>query len=167
MWLIHQNAILTKDNLIKRKWQGDSRCLFCPEQETISHLFFECPLAKFVWSIVAMVVGAPCRPCSFDQFWTWVQIYMSGGELFHMVGLAAICWSIWRSRNNVCFEKKKIRSPTEIICLASSFIVFWTELQKAENPNSLVAGAEALKNMALRLHPHGSVHRGAGGLLIQ
>jgi len=84
-----------------------------------------------------------------------------------MVGLAAICWSIWRSRNNVCFEKKKIRSPTEIICLASSFIVFWTELQKAENRNSLVAGAEALKNMALRLHPHGSVHRGAGGLLIQ
>ena len=88
MWLINQNAILTKDNLTKRKWQGDSRCKFCPEQESISHLFFDCPLAKFVWSIVALVMGAPCRPCSSDQFWSWVQIYMPGVGLF--------IWSVWR-----------------------------------------------------------------------
>ena len=129
MWLIHQNAIFIKDNLIKRKWQGDTRCHFCSGQETVDHLFFECSLAKFIWSVVAMVVGAPCRPCSFDQFWRWAQVYMSGDETFLMVGLAAICWAIWRSRNSSCFDGKKIRSPTEIVCLASSFLLFWAELQ--------------------------------------
>ena len=29
MWLIYNNAILTKDNLVKSKWLGDERCSFC------------------------------------------------------------------------------------------------------------------------------------------
>ena len=66
MWLISHNVILTKDNLLKRKWQGDPKCRFCPENETITHMFFECSMAKFVWSLVAMVVGSNCKPCSFD-----------------------------------------------------------------------------------------------------
>nr|CAB3460289.1 unnamed protein product [Digitaria exilis] len=28
-------------------------------------------MVKFVWGIVATVVGAPCRPNSFDQYWLW------------------------------------------------------------------------------------------------
>ena len=29
LWLLLNNAILTKDNLIKRKWVGDPVCYFC------------------------------------------------------------------------------------------------------------------------------------------
>lgn len=29
MWLLTNDAILTKDNLVKRKWIGDSSCMFC------------------------------------------------------------------------------------------------------------------------------------------
>jgi hypothetical protein len=39
MWLIQLNAILTKDNLARRKWQGDKKCSFCNEDESIVHLF--------------------------------------------------------------------------------------------------------------------------------
>lgn len=59
MWIIENDAILTKDNLAKRNWQGDMRCSFCQEQESISHLFFDCTMAKYTWSMVAMVMGAP------------------------------------------------------------------------------------------------------------
>jgi hypothetical protein len=38
------NAILTKENLAKRNWQGDKRCSFCTENENMTHLFFECGL---------------------------------------------------------------------------------------------------------------------------
>ncbi|KAF8659232.1 hypothetical protein HU200_058637 [Digitaria exilis] len=40
-----------------------------------------------------------------------------------MVGLAAVCWLLWKARNNNCFEYKKIRSPTEMTCLFSSFFI--------------------------------------------
>lgn len=40
MWLMANNAILTKDNLIKRKWCGNSKCVSCNQEESIDHLFF-------------------------------------------------------------------------------------------------------------------------------
>jgi hypothetical protein len=48
MWLTAQKAILTKGNMIRRRWQGDPACYFCGEQEIVDHLFFRCPVAKFV-----------------------------------------------------------------------------------------------------------------------
>jgi hypothetical protein len=68
MWLINQNAILTKDNLMRRNWQGGLSCSFCNLNESINHMFFDCYLARYVWSLIAWVVGAVCRPTSFPQF---------------------------------------------------------------------------------------------------
>jgi hypothetical protein len=42
VWLVENNVVLTKDNMIKRRWVGSPVCQFCNEQETINHLFFEC-----------------------------------------------------------------------------------------------------------------------------
>jgi hypothetical protein len=78
---------------------------------------------------------------------------MPKNSKFYMVGLAAIYWAIWQARNNVCFERKKIRSPTEIICSTSSFLKYWAGLQKGEEKEMLEVGAEALKNAALHHHP--------------
>jgi hypothetical protein len=48
MWLVEQNSILTKDNMLKRNWQGDLCCYFCDNPENMNHLLFECPIAKVV-----------------------------------------------------------------------------------------------------------------------
>jgi hypothetical protein len=47
-WLVSQEAILTKDNLCKRKWKGNTTCAFCTEQESVQHIFFECLTAKYI-----------------------------------------------------------------------------------------------------------------------
>jgi len=122
LWLIEHNAILTKDNLAKKNWSGDIHCLFCNEVETIDHLFFVCVSSKYTWSLVASVLGASHRPISFGQFWQWASVLLPNRKHFHIIGLAAICWALWTTRNDSCFEKKAIRSPTEIVCSASSFI---------------------------------------------
>jgi hypothetical protein len=69
-----------------------------------------------------------------------------------MVGLSAVCWALWKTRNMVCFEGKRVRSPTEIICLASSLISSWAGLHKDDTKEVLEAGAEMLKNAALAFH---------------
>ena len=152
MWLINHNAILTKDNLTKRNWSGDSSCAFCNEAETIPHLFFDCTMAKYIWSLVVYVLGAGCRPTSFGQFWIWIQNVMKEKKKFHMVGLSAICWAIWLARNKFPFEGKLTQSPTEIICSASSFISYWAGLQKESDKECLETGAEILKMAALHFH---------------
>ena len=55
MWFVHKQVILTKDNLVKRNWTGYTRCSFCDKDETIKHLFLECPLAKNLWRTVHLV----------------------------------------------------------------------------------------------------------------
>jgi hypothetical protein len=83
MWLMNQNAILTKDNMLKRNWQGDQHCKFCSEEENISHLFFDCTLAKYVWSLTAWIIRADCRPSNIGQFWFWCEKYMPKNSKFY------------------------------------------------------------------------------------
>lgn len=88
---------------------GNERCKFFSENETIGHLFFDCSMARYVWIPVAIVVGAECRPCSFDQFCELVNRFMPTARKFHFMGLAAIYWSLWRARTDICFEERKFR----------------------------------------------------------
>jgi hypothetical protein len=48
MWLLEQKAILTKDNMIKRNWQGDPGYYFCGAPKNYDHLIFSCPIVKVV-----------------------------------------------------------------------------------------------------------------------
>lgn len=130
MWLLQQDAILTKDNLIRRKWKGNTKCVFCQENETIAHPFLGCNISKYVWSIIAWTIKAPCRLESLEQYMVWAKTFMPNDRKFHVVGLSAVCWAIWKLRNRACFEKKLIRSPTEIICYACVFIKFWARFTK-------------------------------------
>jgi hypothetical protein len=73
LWMVSSNAILTKDNMIKRKWVGDPACYFCPSEETTSHLFFQCSTARAVWATVAVCIGANDIPNSLQQWWLWCE----------------------------------------------------------------------------------------------
>jgi hypothetical protein len=46
MWFLNKNILLTKDNLIKRKWQGNEKCYFYNQKETIQHLFISMFFSK-------------------------------------------------------------------------------------------------------------------------
>jgi hypothetical protein len=49
--------VLTKNNLVKRHWKRCTKCCFCAEQETIQHLFFNCPIAQLTWGSVCFTFG--------------------------------------------------------------------------------------------------------------
>lgn len=45
------NAILTKDNMIKRRWLEAPLAI-----ETVPHLLFQCSIAKAVWASLPIVL---------------------------------------------------------------------------------------------------------------
>lgn len=53
LWLLSNNKLLTRDNLVKRRTVNDPSCLFCEEGESINHLFFQCCVAVNVWEFVS------------------------------------------------------------------------------------------------------------------
>jgi hypothetical protein len=74
MWLLTNNAVLTRDNMVKRNWSGNPACQFCNLDESCDHLFFTCPIAKVVWAAVAKSIGASNIPDSLSQCWAWCEI---------------------------------------------------------------------------------------------
>jgi len=151
LWLMYNNAVLTKDNMIKRKWTGDLTCYFCDKVENLSHLFFQCSTAKVVWAIVAKCIGASNVPRSFEQCWNWCDVWMPTGKQFHTFGIAAVCWAIWKARNRTCFEGKPISNLVSIICHVCSLMKYWAGLFKEVDKEALENGVNTMLKIATSL----------------
>ncbi|TVU01395.1 hypothetical protein EJB05_53164, partial [Eragrostis curvula] len=151
LWLIENGAILTKDNMIKRKWQGDPTCYFCQQPETIDHLLFSCCVAKVVWGIIAHCFGADTRPSSMVQHKDWIKMVLPGGDKVYTEGLAAVCWAIWKSRNKACFDKIMIKHPCDIVFYICSFLRYWAGLYSAEMNEVIQAGAKTMMKMVINI----------------
>jgi hypothetical protein len=54
MWLVEQDAILTKGNLIRRKWQGILNVICVMMESLLITYFFRCPMARVTWGIISL-----------------------------------------------------------------------------------------------------------------
>lgn len=76
---------------------------------------------------------------------------MPYGKKFHAIGIAAICWAIWKMRNKVCFEDKRIHDPATILCYACALIQYWAGLSSKDDKEQLKAGVETMLRIAIQL----------------
>jgi hypothetical protein len=65
-------------------------------------------------------------------------------QKFHVCGTVAICWAIWKARNNACFNNKIIKNPLEIICHAGALMKFWAGLYAEGDKKALEEGANLM-----------------------
>jgi hypothetical protein len=148
MWFLHRKVILTKDNLFKRKWKGDSACCFCNQAETIQHLFFSCPLAQIIWRIVHFALNIPA-PSSIDHmFGNWLTGANKSEKRNIRVGACALLWAIWNTRNDYIFNKQNKSSFLQVIPRAVHWIRMWSFLQPKEQRQDLASGCSRLEMVA-------------------
>jgi hypothetical protein len=140
LWQLFRNAILTRDNLKRRRWAGSPLCSFCNQCETARHLFFECANAKVVWGVLGKILGTEVCPMSLWQSITWLHCFYPHGKKFHMLLLATICWGIWNVRNKITFEGSVVRSPLVTIATICSFLHFWSGLYGVEEGEKIKKG---------------------------
>ena len=62
------------------------------------------PIALYLFSIIWSVVAIGCEK------------WLPGGRKFYALGIAAICWAIWKARDKTCFGGKLLKNPIEILC---------------------------------------------------
>ncbi|KAK1652842.1 hypothetical protein QYE76_070647 [Lolium multiflorum] len=93
-------------------------CAACAAVETSRHLFFECATASHVWSRLGVHVPA-------DQFSIWELPAPLGvvAAAWHF-GVAAIMWSIWKSRDDLVFNGNTA-SPSFTIRCTCDDIALW------------------------------------------
>jgi hypothetical protein len=67
-----------------------------------------------------------------------------GCDDLYMVGIAAICWAIWNTRNKITFDKYKMRTPCEVMFLSFALLMYWAGLQKEQGKEKLQFGASRM-----------------------
>jgi hypothetical protein len=122
--------------------------VFCECFETVDHLFFQCSVAKIVWAIIAKSVGASNIPQNINQCWNWCTVWLPSGSNFHAMGIGAVCWSIWKCRNKIVFDKKLMTNPIEIICQAHAFMKHWSGLYGENDKQFWSDGADHMLKIA-------------------
>jgi hypothetical protein len=134
LWLMLKKSILTRDVLLQRGGKCEKKCLFCGCNETIDHLFFKCPLARYIWNVVSCTFGLKFQFDSADHcISNWLKGF--GGEKKEIlaVGVAAIIYSIWKTRNLACFEKEWPEEPYIVILKKFYYINSWSCLRVKED----------------------------------
>jgi hypothetical protein len=145
LWLVNRKCILTKDVLYRRGWKkGNKLCLFCGMEKTIDHLFFQCSTARFVWNVPCCAFCFVRKPTSVRHlFGSWMNGFSNENRSLVRVGVAALLWSIWKTRNNACFRSIFPENPTAITNLVGHWMSTWSILQVKEiNRDAINWGAK-------------------------
>jgi hypothetical protein len=149
IWLIVKDRILTKNNLAKKGWKGSILCEFCGGNESINHLFFECPLARFNWSVASCALGIERNPENFyDLCQNWLQEFFGVDRVVVMLGTTALLWNLWKTRNSSCFQRKMPNNPTDVIFSMCRLLDDWNILQKEKVRRTVPRVAERMRRIA-------------------
>jgi hypothetical protein len=149
LWLMLKKSILTRDVLLKRGGKCEKNCLFCGCNETIDHLFFKFPLARYIWNVVSCTFGFNFHFDSADHcISTWLKRFGGKKKEILAVVVAAVIWSIWKTRNLACFEKTWPEEPYIVILKICYYINSWNCLQvKEDAKNKFELCARVLKKV--------------------
>jgi hypothetical protein len=72
-------------------------------------------VTKVTWWILALRFDQNTRPSSYNQFLTWIEMALPGGENMWMFGLATVIWATWKIHNRIYFEKIDLKNIFEVI----------------------------------------------------
>lgn len=141
VWLAIHNKILTRDNLSKRQTVEDVSCLFCSDKETVDHLLCGCIVAKNIWVAVAEVFNFPIPEHIADVPPLW-----DCNNKISTVGIAVVAtiWSLWTTRNDLCFQGATWRDTRIILGKISRLLHFWLILYSEEQVMAMKLRLEVL-----------------------
>ena len=90
-------------NLLRRKHMAldDYNCAICNlvTDETLLHLFLDCPFAVSCWATLGLV-----NQNSNDPFQTITSLRTQLNLPFSMEVIISMCWAIWSVRNDAIFR---------------------------------------------------------------
>jgi hypothetical protein len=157
-WYLHRGVILTKNNLIKWNWHGSSSCVFCTQDKTIKHLFFQCSFAHSIWSVI-QVASDLYTPISIANiFGNWLNGVDYKYMILLRVGAMALIWSLWLCRNDKVFNNKDT-SLLQVIYRCTGTLRIWSQLHRVEVHDLFTEVCTRLEDMAMDLFSrHGWQH---------
>jgi hypothetical protein len=133
LWMAWHDRIQTTQQLKTRNWDKADVCKFCDKEELDNHLLFQCPIARILWCCVRDSLGWPSAPISITNFQDLflVQGNRDAHEIVWWV-MAAVEWSIWKTRNDLVFSDIVIKSPKQVASKSLGFMKQWIKMTRKD-----------------------------------
>ena len=109
-WLLLKDRLSTRNILRRKTMVLDSyACELCNtgQEETLEHLFFQCPFAVSCWNLLHLQVPLQATVLEIMDSLA-AQLRM---PIFMNI-LILLCWTIWCTRNGVIFENQSASLPS-------------------------------------------------------
>jgi hypothetical protein len=114
-WQLARGRLPSNDQILIRLGPSDGRCALCGDIEHVDHIFFQCPLAQFLWSGVRDMFGVSWNPRSKLDWFSILDSLNLKAQRAVWTFFAAQCWAIWTTRNKFTIEGKFPRQPADCI----------------------------------------------------
>lgn len=119
LWKILNDSLPVRIELTERNVKIEYNCAMCDgEEETTNHLFTQFAFARAVWfgselTILTDALGQQSIKCLLTQWLTNREIMLNEIGWFN-TRLVTTLWCIWKSRNDVVFNKGKVNPISAI-----------------------------------------------------
>ena len=110
-WEASWGKVLTLDNLKKGRALANKCFLYGKEEETVDHLLVHCPQTRVIWELLLAIVGVKwVFPLSVrEALLSWGgSLVGKKGKKAWMSAPPSIFYTIWRERNYIAFENKRL-----------------------------------------------------------
>ncbi|CAK8569610.1 unnamed protein product [Lathyrus sativus] len=107
LWMACHRRLATKVRLKTFGFTTDDKCKFCNNEETIDHLFFQCPPFQSYWQEILGWVGIHHTPCEWREELHWIITQCKGKDWRKGLLRSAIAetiYKVWKYRNHAVFE---------------------------------------------------------------
>jgi len=115
LWLITRNRLPTQVLLLSYARITAALCPFCSSRpDSVDHLFFACQVPGNLASFWAAKFNIFWRNGSWRENLDWASRRFSDRSFYHSLarfGFGAMCYIIWKERNNIIFRNQTLFLP--------------------------------------------------------
>ncbi|CAN6233698.1 unnamed protein product [Urochloa humidicola] len=126
-WLLVQERIQCRTNLLKKNIVPDASCELCSQPEDPDHIIFQCPFASQVWA----TVGIDPSDCRVRTLWTVPRPTTVPAKHYNTF-LLLISWHLWKRRNAVVFNNEAA-SPSQFWAVCKDDARLWSHRWPTED----------------------------------
>ena len=117
--------------------QARSFVIFVGPWRTRITFFFNCVLAKLVWSCVRSWLQVSWNPSSFFDLRNLAKVLVGVTKRVFWVGLGALCWALWTIRNKFTIEHIFPSKPADVLFKSCILLQQWRSLTKEVDRDAL------------------------------
>jgi hypothetical protein len=108
-------------------------------------------MARLIWGIVCFTFGIT-KPVDVEHLLgPWLISFSNKQKNHVLIGLAALCWALWISMNDLVFHKSQYKSILQVMFRGKFWIRNWSILSKEDGRFILKEGCRLLETVALEV----------------